>query len=295
MPQVEAPGWLMRHRQSFVVQMRTLLHCTFCPLSREKPGKATGPPPERQHRSSSHGSSSGTEFAVYPVDLKVLTEVIGPIMPIQSRMGGVSGWRDHLYWRIQLREKVSTMQRNSLLHGMTSIAVCAGICFSSVATAFDGAPGRISRDIQLSEAGSLAGRVVSTAGEPLADAAVRLQYSGNPVAETRTNDDGRFVIRGVRGGVHTLNVGSSSTSLRLWSNGSAPAAARDEVVVAGSEFVIRGQYADPCPPPACIPCSPGVGAASLLSIAAIATATTAIVIAVNAEDDVDDLKALASP
>lgn len=188
------------------------------------------------------------------------------------------------------------MRRNSLLHGITSIAVCAGICFSSVATAFDGAPGRISRDIELSETGSLAGRVVSTAGEPLADAAVRLQYSGAAVAETRTNAEGRFVIRGVRGGDHTLNVGSSSTPLRLWTSGTAPAVARNEVVVAGSEFVIRGQYADACPPPTCIPCSPGVGAASLLSIAAIATATTAIVIAVNAEDEIDDLKRqLASP
>ncbi|MFZ9092282.1 MAG: carboxypeptidase-like regulatory domain-containing protein [Planctomycetaceae bacterium] len=187
------------------------------------------------------------------------------------------------------------MRKNSLLHGITSIAVCAGIFFSSVASAFDGAPGKIARDIELSEAGALKGMVVSTAGSPLADAAVRLQFAGSPVAETRTDADGRFLIRGVRGGLHSLNVGSTNTSVRLWTNGTAPAAARNQLVVSGSEFVIRGQYAD-CPPPVCVPCTGGLGAASLLSIAALGTATTAIILAVNAEDEVDDLKAsLASP
>ncbi len=179
------------------------------------------------------------------------------------------------------------MRKDTLLNRIASIAVCFGILLSNAASAFDGVRSQIARDVELSRQGSLSGHVCSPAGVPIANAAVQLKYQGTTIAETVTNDGGDFLITGVRGGAHELNVGSVSTQLRLWKSGTAPEAAGDTVTVAADEFVVRGQYQDG--PTAYVPYAPGFGFMTFVTLASVAVATTAIVIAVDAQNDVDNI------
>jgi len=183
------------------------------------------------------------------------------------------------------------MRKNTLLNRITSIAVCFGILLSNAASGFDGVRSQIARDVELSRQGSLSGHVCSPAGVPISNAAVQLKYQGTTIAETTTNDRGDFLITGVRGGAHDLNVGSVATQLRLWKSGTAPDGAGDTVTIAASEFVVRGQYQD-CDvnqPAAFVPYAPGFGFMTFVTLASVAVATTAIVIAVDAQNDVDNI------
>ena len=181
------------------------------------------------------------------------------------------------------------MRKNTLLTRITSIAVCFGILISNAASGFDGIRSQIARDVELSRQGGLSGHVCSPAGIPISNAAVQLKYQGTIIAETTTNDQGNFLITGVRGGAHDLNVGSVSTQLRLWKSGTAPEGAGDDVTIAASEFVVRGQYQDANPSGAFVPYAPGFGFMTFVTLASVAVATTAIVIAVEAQNDVDNI------
>lgn len=86
-------------------------------------------------------------------------------------------------------------------------------------------------DLQFEGGHEVEGRVSSTAGEPVAQAVVRLltagRYWGGP--ETTTGNDGRFVIQGVQDGQYRL---------RAEGEGYAPSAGDERVEVAGEP--VRG-------------------------------------------------------
>lgn len=178
------------------------------------------------------------------------------------------------------------MRKNTLLNRIASIAACVGMLLTGVSSAFEGNRTPIARDVEISSRGTLQGQVLTPAGAPVANAAVRLAWQGTPVAETKTTAEGRFVISGVRSGVHELSVGASQSSVRLWKNGTAPANALQTISVTENEQVVRGQFADGG--------VRGQTSSTFLTIAAVAgvaVGTTALVFATN-----DDCCAnLASP
>ncbi|MEY4187514.1 MAG: hypothetical protein RIT02_2548 [Planctomycetota bacterium] len=171
------------------------------------------------------------------------------------------------------------MRKYTLLNRMASIAACVGMLLTGVSSAFEGNRAPIAKDVEISARGTLQGQVLTPAGTPIANAPVRLAWQGTPVAETKTTAEGRFVISGVRSGVHELSVGSSQSSLRLWKNGTAPANSLQTVSVTENEQVVRGQFADG------VVGSTNSTFITIAAVAGVAVGTTALVIAANNDDE----------
>lgn len=182
------------------------------------------------------------------------------------------------------------MRTHTLLTKAASMAVCFGILLSGPVSAFGGSSSRAVRDVELSQDGTLHGRVVSAEGQVIHDAVVELRYEGNAVARTASSSSGEFAITGVRGGVHELAVGSASSSVRLWQNGTAPQGAVSGILVTGSESVVRAQNYDPyCDPGATCAPSSGFGLIDLVTLTMLGTSTAALIIAIDTNNDIDDL------
>lgn len=183
------------------------------------------------------------------------------------------------------------MRKHTILSRTASIAVCCGLLLTNTASAFDGASAPTARDIELSADSALQGHIYTSDGQPVEHAAIELRYQGNTVARATTGANGDFLITGVRGGAHDLAVGSMTTPVRLWKNGTAPAGAAEGVVVAASEDVVRGQGMNPyCDPgSACPPTSSGFGLIDVVTLAMLGTSVAALVIAIDTNNDIDDL------
>ncbi len=93
------------------------------------------------------------------------------------------------------------------------------------------------RDVELSAGGCLRGRLVDTAGNPLAAEVVAVQGSGS-AHETVTDADGVFAATGLAGGIYRISAGGTAGIFRLWAEHTAPPAAR------GGALLIAGQHAE---------------------------------------------------
>lgn len=190
------------------------------------------------------------------------------------------------------------MRKHSILARAASIAVCFGILLSGPTSAFAGGPSQVARDVELTGDGTLHGQIYTSEGHVVENAAIELRYQGARVAQAATGPNGDFAITGVRGGAHDLSIGTATTSVRLWKNGTAPAGSVPSLVFAGDENVVRGQNVDEFgnpvggfPPP-----SSGFGLIDIVTLAMVGTSTAALVYSIETQNDIDDLKKqLASP
>lgn len=183
------------------------------------------------------------------------------------------------------------MRTHTILTKAASVAVCFGILLSGPASAFGGSKSGTTRDVELSADGTLYGQVYTSEGQAIGNAVVELRYNGTAIAKTTTATDGQFVITGVRGGGHELAVGSMTSPVRLWKNGTAPEGAVSGVVVAASEHVVRGQSGEYCPPMQPVPSTSGFGLIDVVTLGMLATSVTALVYAIDTNDELKDLKA----
>ena len=102
------------------------------------------------------------------------------------------------------------------------------------------------KDVALMSGGVMRGVALNTAAKPIANADVRIQFGSHVVARTKTNADGSFVVSGLRGGIHTVSVGSQTSRCRLWTENVAPRGAIKVIAFNGStDNVVRGQYIPP--------------------------------------------------
>jgi Carboxypeptidase regulatory-like domain len=203
------------------------------------------------------------------------------------------------------------MRKYSSLNKAASIAVCFGILLSNTAFAFDnnhvgksvsGSDGAIqrtgvARDVELQTDGALRGKVFTSDQRPVENAQIELKFQGTTVARTTTGSDGDFLITGVRGGAHEIAVGSMSSPVRLWKNGTAPSGAVDGFVIAAREEIVRGQayehYYDPYYDNYNQPSS-GFGLMDVVALAVIGAAATGVAIAIH-EHNEDPPAQVASP
>jgi hypothetical protein len=87
-------------------------------------------------------------------------------------------------------------------------------------------------DVALADGGILQGQVIQPqTGLAMANTPVTLRTQDQVVAVTTTGSDGRFVIQGVRGGVHQLAAGDGQGAYRFWSPGTAPPSAKTSATV----------------------------------------------------------------
>jgi hypothetical protein len=106
-----------------------------------------------------------------------------------------------------------------------------------------------SADVRLDPRGALIGQLLDTQGRPASRVPVELWRSGERIAATATDADGRFGFAPVTVGVYqVLAAEADALVVRAWQPATAPPAASDQLLlVRGS--VVRGQY----PPRACAP------------------------------------------
>ncbi|MCR9202613.1 MAG: hypothetical protein NXI04_28560 [Planctomycetaceae bacterium] len=135
------------------------------------------------------------------------------------------------------------------------------------------------RDIRLGDGGQLRLQVVSPAGQPIARQIVSIQHEGKEIARSQTSPQGQVLIRGLRPGLHLIQVGRQQLNCRLWTARTAPptALANPAFVLGGT--AVRGQYG-PVPGPL----FPNVAPAALATTVT-AAAVAAIIIGKNSGDD----------
>ncbi|MEN0111871.1 MAG: carboxypeptidase-like regulatory domain-containing protein, partial [Planctomycetota bacterium] len=91
----------------------------------------------------------------------------------------------------------------------------------------------------------LIGQLVDEAGAPVAEQAVTITLTDGSVASVKTNAEGAFAFRGVRG-VAQVRSSDAVAVVRAWAPGTAPPNAGAALLLVRGEGVVRGQqYAGP--------------------------------------------------
>jgi hypothetical protein len=96
------------------------------------------------------------------------------------------------------------------------------------------------RDVALTAEGAFQGQFIGQDGLPVSAAAVVVRSEGEAVAESMTDVEGRFEIAGLQPGVYDVSVGSTTETIRVWSNEAAPPTAATGALMA--QDVVRAQY-----------------------------------------------------
>jgi hypothetical protein len=114
---------------------------------------------------------------------------------------------------------------------LVSIALI-DFCVPSVLLAANPAPQPTVLDVSLVDGGTLQGKVIDLQGGKTSGIPISLQTQNYKTLTTKTTEDGRFSIQGLRGGVYQVAAGQGqSTTYRLWSNGTAPPSAANNAIV----------------------------------------------------------------
>lgn len=99
------------------------------------------------------------------------------------------------------------------------------------------------QDVVLLPGNMLAGKVVDSEGQPLADAKVSVHFGKTEIARGITDQAGEFTIPVPRGGVYWLSSGDSLALVRTWSAKASPPQAEARVTLSPppTHTSIRGQ------------------------------------------------------
>ena len=95
-------------------------------------------------------------------------------------------------------------------------------------------------DLELDQHGRLLGFLVDTNGKPEALQKVTIRQGRKTIAVTKTDENGRFLVRDLRGGVYQIESDDQAALVRVWSNGTAPPKSKTAVLLVTGE-VKRGQ------------------------------------------------------
>lgn len=140
----------------------------------------------------------------------------------------------------------TTDQFNRLLQLFTAVAVATAPIHAvaqapavQASSAPTGVPTII--DVELRPDGLLIGQLVSSGGKPTPNTQVKLVTSDGVEASTKTNVDGGFAFKRVKG-VVTIKSERASTVLRSWKPGLAPPNSAVAVLLVEGQDMARGQH-----------------------------------------------------
>jgi Carboxypeptidase regulatory-like domain len=103
------------------------------------------------------------------------------------------------------------------------------------------APATAIMDVALAAGGVFSGQLVDPQGRPQSGSSVELLQQQQTVATTTTDQDGRFSIPGLQGGMYQVVAGQEMRLYRLWAPDTAPPGARQSVMLVAAGQVVRGQ------------------------------------------------------
>ncbi|MEO1998458.1 MAG: hypothetical protein ABGZ17_24710 [Planctomycetaceae bacterium] len=129
-------------------------------------------------------------------------------------------------------------------------------------------------DVALGNQGLLLGQAVDHQGHALDGAVVKVYFGDSPVAQVVADQNGKFAVQGLRGGVHRIVAGQSEQIVRLWASNTAPPAAQQTALVVENDNAVRGQ----------------LGGVDIFTLGFLGASVTAAVFAINNYSDIDDLE-----
>ena len=161
------------------------------------------------------------------------------------------------------------------------------VLFAPIAAGAD----RTISDVELSNSGTLRGRVIYANGAAMPQANVQVRYQGKTIAVASSAANGQFAIEQVRGGLHEVVVAGQATPVRFWNCGTAPIGCPPEfcceasVMQATPVATIDGCHIQqPCvPTQLCTPPVHGAfGMVDVITLTSLGTSIAALVVAIDA-------------
>ena len=96
------------------------------------------------------------------------------------------------------------------------------------------------KDIKLTSAGELTGKVVTAEGKAVDGAAVTISQNGKPVNKAVSKATGEFTVAGLKTGVYQVSAGRTAQFVRVWPQDVAPPSAVAQTTIVQGP-VVRGQ------------------------------------------------------
>jgi len=179
------------------------------------------------------------------------------------------------------------MKLTKVLKGIAFTLACFGMVFpyQSVMAGQPAQKQRQSRlsvvDVSLDKQSNLIGRVVNHQNVPEADVAVTLYNAKRELGTVKTNKDGYFVFKHLKGGLYRLKVKNNQQLFRVWTAQAAPPNAGNLLLVKTSKPVVRGQ-------------SPfdftGVGGGTLFQLFEVGALTAAVTLSAVSLSKINDVE-----
>jgi len=181
------------------------------------------------------------------------------------------------------------------VHHAVAVLACIGMLMPQGALAASPTPDVMGRDIALRDGGLFVGQVVDAQGKPMAASEVSVRFGKEEIVRTKTDKNGVFAAKGLRGGEYTVVAGGGQVSYRLWAPETAPPVACKGALIVTGDAIVNGQC-NTCPPGyggACGPaCDTGAGGGILgfvkshpILVASGIAAAIAIPLAIADDDD----------
>ena len=124
---------------------------------------------------------------------------------------------------------------------LVSLAVL-GFCLPQpvLAAAVNPAPEPAVTDVALGPGGVLLGQVVDQRGTALTKVPVALRDQANVIANTETDQQGYFAVRGLKSGVYQVVAAEGQGTFRVWAAEIAPPSAQQGALIVSGEDTVRG-------------------------------------------------------
>jgi hypothetical protein len=105
-------------------------------------------------------------------------------------------------------------------------------------------PASIVRDLSLTKGGVLQGQVSNAKKAAASGVAVSIRKARKEVHRTKTDDKGRFEVRGLKPGTYYVVAGTGHGLYRVWASDVAPPKALKAARIISDKTLVRGQNPD---------------------------------------------------
>ena len=105
-------------------------------------------------------------------------------------------------------------------------------------------PANIIRDLSLTKDGLLQGQVSNAKKAAASGVAVSIRKERKEVHRTKTDDKGRFEVRGLKPGIYYVVAGTGHGLYRVWASDIAPPKALKAARIISDKTLVRGQNPD---------------------------------------------------
>jgi hypothetical protein len=122
-----------------------------------------------------------------------------------------------------------------------NLAVPQAMVFAAEAPVTKPAKQQKAKDVKLTSAGELNGRVVTAEGKAVDGAAVTISQNGKPVGKAMSTASGEFKVNGLKTGLYQVSTVQQTQFIRVWPQDVAPPSAAPQATLVQNNQIVRGQ------------------------------------------------------